>query len=518
MLKLKFYCILLLNLFLINDAWPTEDYLFENNKSEENTQVVTSKKSKKRKSKEQEKYQNNKKKSHKIRKITKFTLQNVPDEVIKEIISYLNNDVPSLTRFMKTSKRNYKLTQEISTLDFSTGHYTPSHGNFQINGKIPEISDNSLEKILKIFPNTKKIIANGCEITNFGMLIMAAFLNNPTELSISNSNITDDATNFLRYFKQLKKLNLSENFLTDEGFEQISKRKKLTHLSVGNYEECNEITKKGLDYLFELKNLEFLKILGLENIDQDFKQIANLTKLSNLKISNCDNLTGEFLKFLNNSKLKTLNLEGCLGLEPQHLIHLKELKYLEHLDLSNSYDFKDNEYLSIQSKDLEILKHLKRLKALRLDYANGIKYLHFIAALKNLESLTLIRCNNIEPGEFKYLVKLKNLSYLDCSGVELTDEDIQTLSEIKNLKTLKITCSSSVTNKAFEFLSKLQLKELHIEGDDNGSPHITDECLNEIQKIKTLKKLSIYKMKNLTSEKADALKDNSNLCIVKVEN
>ncbi|KAH9715423.1 Receptor-like protein 1 [Citrus sinensis] len=243
--------------------------------------------------------------------------------------------------------------------------------------------------------------------------------------------------------KQLKMLNLEENFFNDSILPYLNTLTSLTTLNLGYNKIEGSRTKQGLANLRYLQVLDLsanhnitsgsLTRLGLTNLTNlkkldlcdcgitaiQIQGLANLTNLQVLDLSYNQNLTmlahGGFVDLPN---LKELTLRYCGITTTQGLANLTNLQVL---------DLSYNQNLTTLG-----LADLPNLKALDLRYC-GITTIQGLANLTNLQVLDLSNNRNLTTLGF---ADLPNLKALDLRYCGLTT--IQGLCELKNLFELNL--------------------------------------------------------------------------------
>lgn len=189
-----------------------------------------------------------------------------------------------------------------------------------------------------------------------------------TSLKISNICLTEEGVPFLGNFPNLIILDISFNDLTEKGFQTLFKLNlklknlDLSRLPIGSYGQVNGdkvlsllnnsslsqtlkvLKMNDLNITGEIESykifrkLKSLKLRGNKITDKGIKTIANLCpKVIFLNLAS-NNLSNEAFTFIcTDEKLRNLiklNLEKNPGILPESLTFLKNLPYLEKLNLS----------------------------------------------------------------------------------------------------------------------------------------------------------------------------------------
>ncbi len=227
---------------------------------------------------------------------------------------------------------------------------------------------------------------------------------------ITTAMLTVKQMKALVKIKNIKALTLSR--VKTDDLKYLGNMKKLKYLNLNVY-------KKKTHFLKKLKNLESLRLQFISN--NDLKNIMNLKKLKNLELFSyitadypTNKINDKGLKYLRNLKnLEYLNLIYN-KIKGWGLIYLKNLKNLRHLNLS---------YCSwLKEKKLYFLRKLKNLEVLKLNAMNlkgsGLSY---FLKLKKLKKLTLM-ASGIQDRYLKYVASMKSLIYVDLMDTEITEK------------------------------------------------------------------------------------------------
>ena len=238
-------------------------------------------------------------------------------------------------------------------------------------------------------------------------------------------------------FSKLKTLSLSNNGLNCKQIETlISPGNKLETLELGNNNltkikkialSCKKLDKLNLEnnlitsvtYVQNIENLETLD-LSNNNISKGLNNLKQLRKLKTLNISNNPIIDFRFLNELNYQSITKLILSNLRLVE---FSERKDLKNLEHLDLSNN--FIRNLDLSVMKKIVVLNLSNNRLeelllenysdKALRIDASNNnIKCFEVGEKIRQIGKINLSN-NNLVCIKMKHEIKFKeakiNLNY-----------------------------------------------------------------------------------------------------------
>ncbi|MFO0937146.1 MAG: hypothetical protein U0798_11600 [Gemmataceae bacterium] len=183
-----------------------------------------------------------------------------------------------------------------------------------------------------------------------------------------------------------------------------------------------------------LKKYEHLEELLLENTnitDDNLKQISEMTNL------------------------KYLSIDSTMTITAAGLAHLKSLKKLESLKLTNCSLLREGVWEALAP--LSQLKHLE----LRYQFQGKPAGMEKISELKNLVSLKLGGNEEINGSIFKHFNSMKQLETLELNGFPFKDSDLDDIAVLKSLKHLQLDyrhipfTQMEFTNKGVEKLKPL---------------------------------------------------------------
>lgn len=294
---------------------------------------------------------------------------------------------------------------------------------------------------LSALPNLSLIICDGTDIA-----------------TLQKSNVPTDQIEVLmaeridltgiKEFTALKRLYLDYNEFAQ--LEEVTECKSLEELY------CIDMKgDKSYEILSKMPPLKKLYIDGSSEGVKDLSVLSNLTSLECLSIVDTQILNIDFLKELQN--LKVLRLVDNDALEKMSVLgELTNLEYLE-LDL-DTLNGRQPEYQSIGKLknlkklalevvyELDFLYELDQLEELIIDLTFYNYMLEPIRQMKNLESLTLLRCHSQFNDGFACLSELPNLKKLTIASMEFDEDDpVDGLFALENLEELHINSCSIYT-------------------------------------------------------------------------
>ena len=240
-------------------------------------------------------------------------------------------------------------------------------------------------------------------------------------------------------------------------------------------------TKKLLKYVQNAKDLPEDKTWLGTNAASILLKIDR-TAMKGKDLSRCRFVSVDFTKCdLSGTNFSECDLSGCWLDENILNAEYEGAKFIDALitilnqnisDLSFLIDFKNLQYLDVNSNqitDISQLKVLKNLQSLSVSYnqitdisqlkeLKNLQYLFVssnqitdISQLKELKNLTDLFVRSNQITDISHLRGLKNLQYLDVSYNKITD--ISHLKELKNLQTLNVS-SNPIPDIQIEELKK----------------------------------------------------------------
>lgn len=280
----------------------------------------------------------------------------------------------------------------------------------------------------------------------------------------------------LKSFLHLRHLHLESRDITDEGCAELKKLSQLQTLCLG---DCRNMTITGFKditslshlqslrlkhtevtdaWCAELKNLSELRTVDLSVSDvtiAGFRDIASIRSLQNIRLNNTWGVTDEWFACLaGHTLLQTLELQGCHEITDSGFAHLANKSELRHLSV---------EFSQITDAGLASLRNLVKLQYLNLFCARNITnagLLH-LRRMTELQTLCLRDCYGLTDAGLVHLIPLKGLQELDLGGPgrsQFTNTGVSSIITLSKLQKLKL----DFVNLTDEGLLRLQdLRQLH---------------------------------------------------------
>ncbi len=241
-----------------------------------------------------------------------------------------------------------------------------------------------------------------------------------SETSLSLTQGTDDDLKHLRRFALLESLELRGTKFTDQVLLELRQLPALKTLVLS----FPHLTSAGLKEVAELKHLEELTIIGGRAIDDEILgSLSNLKSLRSLKLEHTE-ITGTGLGHLAAlPQLENLALRGS-ALTDDGLTHLRDLTQIRSLNLSGD---------QLSDKAIEPLENLTALEQLSI-----ARYVPPSGNVGHPQRAQIAR------DGMPFQRGLQQLRSLSLEGLDITDEALRSISQLKSLQKLK--CSSGFSD------------------------------------------------------------------------
>ncbi len=274
--------------------------------------------------------------------------------------------------------------------------------------------------------------------------------------------------------------------ITNEGYRGISKLKDLEALTLYYYYEGSSLgamgrTEEDLDSIGDLSNLKYLRVIRRRVSEKGHAEIGKLRKLEFLELWHEAASDAGLARLVGLKKLETLSLSNH-RLTDAGLENVGELSNLRILNL--------DVWLPTTEFSRQGLRHLGRLE--RLEWLNLSRHaisdegMESVSKLKNLKNLYLTEAQITDHG-LKHLPDLKNLENLTVDRTKIGDAALEHISQISNLRSLNLS-RTNITNDGLRNLSRLtRLESLIL---DNTK--INEHGLHHLWPMTQLKTLKLH--------------------------
>ncbi|MBU3223291.1 leucine-rich repeat domain-containing protein [Clostridium algidicarnis] len=205
----------------------------------------------------------------------------------------------------------------------------------------------------------------------------------------------------------------------------------------------------------EISTEDVSKIITLNAENKGIKDLSGLEQFKNLEILNLDNyyantvttgIENEITDIMPLKGLPKLRILQARENKIKDISSLQDLPSITKLDLSSNQIIDVSPldgltkltYLDIRSNkitDISVLEGMSNLTILCVG-SNPLEDLSTIYNLTKIEKLYINRLNNVI--DFEFLLNYKKIEALDVSSVNLTRKQINTLKQLKTLKSLTV--------------------------------------------------------------------------------
>lgn len=253
--------------------------------------------------------------------------------------------------------------------------------------------------------------------------------------------------------------------VTDAWLNRLANHPTLRKLDLAN---C-EVAGPGLEHVGKLFNLRELNLTLTPVSDEGLRHLAGLTELRNLGLAStqCNGTGFRYLKGL--KKLASVNF---------HFTPLNDagLQAISQIPISDRLWFAHTQFTDKGAAAMQRLTQLKRC---------GIGSKHKDSSGKAVAALTTL--------------PLEDLALLDNQA---TPSGLAHAAKISTLRRLDVSHAPTVTDESMKLVAQMpKLKELKI-----GSAQVTDEGLQFLAASKSLKNLTLRRMKNITPAGVESLR------------
>ncbi len=276
-------------------------------------------------------------------------------------------------------------------------------------------------------------------------------------LAMPNSEKRDEHLQQLSELKEgldtITTLDLSRSGVSDEGVKHLIAFPQLTELNLAE----TRVSNAGLVSVAEVKTLRSLTLGNLRGVDDTgVKHLSSLKELQALAITACPVTDLVFATLAELDGIETLNLSNCpdiYGKGFQLLTTKGHFKNLRELQVSGS------KFGNYGMDQLNKLPQLEILRASRCEMAGAT-----IMGLNGCDRLKVLDLsgNSFFDDNMKIVSRLKNLEELRLAQMNgLTDECLNSLKIMKSLKVLDLE-GTRVTESAVKLLQEKFLKDTEI--------------------------------------------------------
>ena len=208
------------------------------------------------------------------------TLLNLRNLLLKGCINITDEGIPSIL-----------LLKSLEKLDLSGSRITDESATYLSRLPLLEhltlqetrITDSTLKHLSNSKNKLRSINIAACQfVTNIGMNHISKLLHLES-LNVGHTCLEDETLGKLCGVLSLRRLDISNSKITDEGFQYISTMDSLIEL----VSAWNVVSNVGVRHLFSLKKLTKLNVIGCKNVSSEvlYSLYTNSTSLENIRVS-----------------------------------------------------------------------------------------------------------------------------------------------------------------------------------------------------------------------------------------
>ncbi|KAK3101016.1 hypothetical protein FSP39_000289 [Pinctada imbricata] len=347
---------------------------------------------------------------------------------------------------------------------------------------------------LQMTPDGFKSMASGCTNIQTMMLNDFSTLNDECIIAVASKCVRIHTLCIL-----------GSPLLTDESFKRIANNKRLRKLRIEGNQRISDNSLKAIGK--NCVELEHLYVADCQRLtDASMKAIAACPNLVVCNFADVVKITDSGVKYLSEGSgaqnIRELNLTNCIRVGDMAMFNLRKMKNLVYLSVCYC------EHISEKS-GIELLGQLHNLTSLDISGCNcSDEGLSALGKYNNyLRDVTLSECADItDLGLQKFTQQCKKIERLDLSHCKLlTDGAIKNLAFCcRDLTFLNLAGCKLITNLSIQYLSGVchYLNTLDI----SGCIIITDKALKYLRKgCKKLRSLTMLYCKGVTKHSAQKI-------------
>ncbi|CAH8637732.1 unnamed protein product [Schistosoma bovis] len=254
----------------------------------------------------------------------------------------LNTDSPSASsdtwRLKKISDSKNSISSNRSSLENINSNSSYTHKFTHIIFKSCSILDQSLSRLINLFPSLKQLEFECCN--DFTELAFWSCLLPSIEcLTVFDCiNVSDESMNAIGHLlPELKCFKFQAYHITDAALSYFSTKQRI-NMHTMELTQCMDVTNQGIMTLaYTLNNLQVLSLSGCSKLTDDGLDVIceNLKRLISLNLSWCSKITDSGLECVacDLVLLKKLLLDRCTELTDLGISHLATMSNLQHLSV-----------------------------------------------------------------------------------------------------------------------------------------------------------------------------------------
>ncbi|XP_018644419.1 fbxl16, putative [Schistosoma mansoni] len=328
-----------------------------------------------------------------------------------------NTDSPSTPSdtwtFKRTSGSKNSISSNLSSLENVNSNSSYTHKFTHIIFKSCSIPDQSLSRLINLFPSIKQLEFECCnDFTE--LAFWSCLLPSIEYLTVFDCiNVSDESMNAIGHLlPELKCFKFQAYHITDAALSYFSTKQRI-NMHTMELTQCMDVTNQGIMTLaYTLNNLQVLSLSGCSKLTDDGLDVIceNLKRLISLNLSWCSKITDSGLECVacDLVLLKKLLLDRCTELTDLGISHLATMSNLQHLSVRWCINLSDGS-----------IPHLLS--------TTGLSY------------LCLSGCKRISEDGLCTLARHPRLNYLELAHLPAATQPVK-LYLNKNLPCCKLLC------------------------------------------------------------------------------
>ncbi|CAH8657975.1 unnamed protein product [Schistosoma rodhaini] len=253
-----------------------------------------------------------------------------------------NTDSPSTPSdtwtFKRTSGSKNSISSNLSSLENVNSNSSYTHKFTHIIFKSCSIPDQSLSRLINLFPSIKQLEFECCnDFTE--LAFWSCLLPSIEYLTVFDCiNVSDESMNAIGHLlPELKCFKFQAYHITDAALSYFSTKQRI-NMHTMELTQCMDVTNQGIMTLaYTLNNLQVLSLSGCSKLTDDGLDVIceNLKRLISLNLSWCSKITDSGLECVacDLVLLKKLLLDRCTELTDLGISHLATMSNLQHLSV-----------------------------------------------------------------------------------------------------------------------------------------------------------------------------------------
>jgi hypothetical protein len=286
------------------------------------------------------------------------------------------------------------------------------------------------------------------------------------------------------------------NSINNNAIKLLSNFKELKSF---NLRSCNGINNNIFYSLIDLKDslndLDLSDCSLLQGNHNNLSNLAHLYNLTSLNVWNINSLDDQGLYYITRcNKIKILKISSASAVTDTGISYLRELIYLENLDLIELNNISENSFVHLSHLSA-LLTQLNLSRCNQLTN-NGLMY---ISKLIHLNSLNISQCEAVsDEGLMNSIALLTNLTSLQCNNIHnLTQQSIEyVLTRLTALRYLDIRYCKQLQSLTIQSKNS----KCEVDNDSMMSDYSSDQSVNNLNDFSYNSNNSLHTSSNNQNE------------------